>query len=105
MLSQRAAAAASGEQESDAEGSDEARERERTGKVSYFRFTVAGGEIWPSSYSTVRTEPEEEQSENSSGCSGDVPTRIKVLLSVCVHVTVGAATPVIFIPPDTLSTV
>lgn len=36
------------------------RKKENERKVSSFRFTVVVGEIWPCSYSTLRTEPEEE---------------------------------------------
>lgn len=36
------------------------RKRQKEREVSSFRFTVVVGEIWLCSYSTLRTEPEEE---------------------------------------------
>lgn len=36
------------------------RKKQNEKEVSSFRFTVVVGEIWLCSYSTLRTEPEEE---------------------------------------------
>lgn len=47
------------EEETESEREKEA-EKETEREVSSFRFTVVVGEIWLCSYSTLRTEPEEE---------------------------------------------
>lgn len=42
-------------------GGEKLRKKQNEREVSSFRFTAVVGEIWLCSYSTLRTEPEEEQ--------------------------------------------